>query len=186
MPRSKEEIRKLIHERLSQDCLANRSFEALKEYAKLYLENSENSEAGISIVGCYILLCLSFEKQSIILLAEEGWFPVLDIAIGEMDQLGKFAEDGDSERIDQVLSQAYRKKTKRLEKKIISSFPNRKYIISQAFEAHRRKHYYVSVPALLAQADGIAKEITRGEFFLKADGTTVFFPSGTKSNAASR
>ena len=60
---------------------------------------------------------------------------------------------------------------------VIASYPSRDAILTDAFEAHRKGKYTLSVPVFLAQADGIFAEESRG-------GPTVFMERERKTAAA--
>ena len=48
--------------------------------------------------------------------------------------------------------------TRRQIKRINNKYPERKHIISAAIKAHIDKNYYLSIPTLFAQIDGICKK----------------------------
>lgn len=54
-----------------------------------------------------------------------------------------------------------------IEELLMEKFPRRTHLIRAAFGAHRRQEYELSIPVLLAQTDGICKEITDKYFFIK-------------------
>lgn len=162
MTESKEETRKLFAKRLSEDPYFNRIFEALKQYMKLTVKHQE---AAIPAMGCLLLLWVTGRKYFSIPLAERGWFPQLDMTLGLSEEVNNLFLDGKTSAADDMLTNMYVKQLREIERKTVAAFPNRKEIIRQAFLAHKKKLYYLSVPVLLAQADGIAKEMTGGEFF---------------------
>jgi len=52
-----------------------------------------------------------------------------------------------------------------IEASITAKFPHRSHLIRSALDAHRREEYVLSIPVLLAQADGLCKE-TVDQYFL--------------------
>lgn len=52
---------------------------------------------------------------------------------------------------------------------ITKKHPKRTFILEQAFRAHKREEYALSIPVFLAQADGILAETSRMELFSSRD-----------------
>ncbi|MBI4810469.1 MAG: hypothetical protein HY800_03330 [Ignavibacteriales bacterium] len=167
MARTKEEIRKLFEARLQEDSLANQSLRALKQ-CLAHLDT--NTGATVGAVGCFFLLHFAGSKQLTILLAEEGWFSALDTTYGMEREIYHLTMAGEITKVDRLLVDMYLKKLKGVEKKITSAFPKRKELIKQAFWAHNKRRYDLSIPLFLSQSDGISMDITNGEYFLKDKG----------------
>ena len=53
----------------------------------------------------------------------------------------------------------YRETFDEIQKWAEDEFPNRRLILRKAFNAHRHRDYELSIPVMLAQADGIGAEI---------------------------
>lgn len=73
--------------------------------------------------------------------------------------LARWLEDPDEERAAstrQVFINKFRDDTDKLEAALVDRFPKRAPVISDAFAAHRRRSYNLSIPVFFAQADGIA------------------------------
>jgi hypothetical protein len=77
--------------------------------------------------------------------------------------------EGDVEVAEASLCRYFESKNERIEATIIARFPQRAHIISAAFSAHRREEYVLSIPILLAQTDGICKEVIGQYLFMKKD-----------------
>jgi hypothetical protein len=98
-------------------------------------------------------------------LAEYGWFIQMDFGINELQQL---SQDLNSERGDRVNTQMvkfFEKNQKKILKRLVDRFPERKEVLNSAFKAHKRKEYFLSVPVFLSQSDGICKKITHKSLF---------------------
>ncbi|TSA19331.1 hypothetical protein D4R75_09975 [bacterium] len=165
MRRSKKEMTELLNKSLSEDPSFVRAFDAFKMY---YGIAKEHKGAIVAAVGCFFLLWINARKHTFVLLAAQGWFPELDLTLGVSDEMNRLILDGKSAEVDQLLTKVYTKKLTDIEHKIAASYPDRMEIIRQAFSAHRKKQYCLSVPVFLVQADGIARHLTGGEFFRKA------------------
>jgi hypothetical protein len=88
----------------------------------------------------------------------QGWYPnILEMKIDEF----KGAQDiSEGQIID-----FYRNHLDAIDRKICEKFPNRQKIIRDAFNAHRRGEYSLSIPVLFAQIDGISYEFFEKYFF---------------------
>lgn len=58
-----------------------------------------------------------------------------------------------------MMVEHYRNVIDEIQKEAKTVFPLRHHILEKAFDAHRRKEYELSIPVMLAQADGIGEEI---------------------------
>lgn len=61
-----------------------------------------------------------------------------------------------------------------MEKDICKAWPKRATILKDAFDAHKSKKYSLSIPALLAQADGICYDSLESSLFTKPKAKTKF------------
>jgi len=60
---------------------------------------------------------------------------------------------------DQIMGEHYRTIIDNIQKEAEADFPHRRSILEKAFSAHRNGDYELSIPVMLAQADGIGEEI---------------------------
>jgi len=104
-------------------------------------------------------------KISLLLLANEGWFIDLDMPLSTISKLKKLLEEENFQETEKYLCNYFDSRIERIEKTLITEFPHRAKIIQSAFNAHKNKEYILSIPILLAQVDGICKELTNIEFF---------------------
>lgn len=88
-------------------------------------------------------------------LAEKGWFLPLDISIPPVDHLTKLIESKDDEEVDRLLVEFYTDRLGKVLSNLAAAFPERAHLFRSAFKAHNRKEYDLSIPVLLAQADGL-------------------------------
>ena len=65
---------------------------------------------------------------------------------------------GEVERADEMLVNYYESCLDETRDTIAAAFPHRAKILTKALDAHAGGDYELSIPVLLAQADGIAKE----------------------------
>lgn len=108
-------------------------------------------------------------KEIMLLMANEQWYLDPEIPVADFPLLIKNFKTNKSKTIDFFINY-YRSKIDEIEKYIVANFPEREAIFIQAFSAHRERKYFLSVPVFLTQADGIAKDKTGYELFLKTNG----------------
>lgn len=106
---------------------------------------------------------------------ECGWYPTYDFPdrlLIEIDSLRQAQRHGD---VDAVMSDFARNLLDDTEQGLRSRFPHRAQVFADAFEAHRTGKYTLSIPALLAQIDGVGCELLGipRQFFRSRSRTTA-------------
>jgi len=100
--------------------------------------------------------------MSHVILAENGWFISLFLTdtVTSFDAATCFlSRKLDRDRGDKIMVAHYRETLDEIQKWAEDEFPNRRLILRKAFNAHRQRDYELSIPVMLAQADGIGEEI---------------------------
>ncbi len=98
------------------------------------------------------------EKTALRLLAEEGWFFNPEIPVSILHEIEpRIRENPD--KIWDWLDDFFRNHLDSIERRLVISYPKRARFLIDAFRAHRRGEYSLSVPIFLSQADGIFSEI---------------------------
>jgi len=121
----------------------------------------------ISYVGKLIKENSEKMPQSLLLLAQYGWYLDFDSEIWLPNKLSKLLEENEIKKVDDYLIDYYSSNLDRFFKEISDQYPHRKTILNEILSSHKLKMYYVSVPSLLAQVDGICHDTTTKKFFLK-------------------
>lgn len=98
-------------------------------------------------------------------LAEKGWFLPLDITIPAVDHLAKLIESNDDEEIDRSLIEFYTEQLDELLNNLVATLPERAHLFRAAFKAHNHREYDLSIPVLLAQADGVCYDMLGEKLF---------------------
>ncbi len=106
-------------------------------------------------------------QEAVLLLGAHGWYLDLEMALPDLWELKKALSEGKGEEAEEALSEYFASRLDEIESLIIERFPNRQKMIRAAFNAHRREEYELSIPVLLAQTDGICKEVVKQYFFMK-------------------
>lgn len=110
-------------------------------------------------------------QAALVRLANEGWY--LDwegMSLQEPAELAVAYLEGRRQEVEERLVEHYRRRLPEIEEGLVEAFPPRAHIFRQSFNAHRQGLYCVSVPTLLAQADGVCLELLGEHFFMKSRG----------------
>lgn len=98
--------------------------------------------------------------------AKRGWLIGLwEQSVAESVELSQLAERKDPEEFELALEALVRDELDVARLGLISAFPHRADVLEQAFDAHARGHYGVSIPVMLAQAEGIHLEMLEERLF---------------------
>ncbi len=112
-------------------------------------------------------------KSALRKLGEQGWYLDHDTTPAETWKFARAIDNDDHDEAQKALVTHYRRRYPEIFTKLTEKHPHRAKIINQAAVAHKKKQFYLSVPVLLAQADGICKEHTGFELFKKEHGRPV-------------
>jgi hypothetical protein len=92
-------------------------------------------------------------------LAERGWHATYSFPVLTFVRLDGLIQDGKDDEADEVMCALTRERLGLVEDEACKRFPDRESILRDALEAHRNGKYTLSIPALMAQADGIGCEV---------------------------
>jgi hypothetical protein len=106
-------------------------------------------------------------QEALLLLAEHGWYLDFNMPPPSLWEIKKAISSGEIIQIEEALVDYFESQLEEIEKSITAQFPHRAHIISSAINAHRRGEYCLSIPVLLAQTDGICKEVVDQYLFKK-------------------
>ena len=95
-------------------------------------------------------------KENILWLARHVWFYDLNISISSLLEISGC----EINEIEGAIVEYFESQLGVIEKSFSDKYPHRSHIISSAIKAHRNEEYFLSIPVLLAQTDGICKEVT--------------------------
>lgn len=96
-----------------------------------------------------------------------GWYLDGQMGLSYLWDLQRLLQDGQTGKVDSLLAEHYEKRLPAIEKHLIEVLPSRQAILQSALSAHRRGEYDLSVPVLLAQADGACVDLAGGLLFIK-------------------
>ena len=97
-------------------------------------------------------------QKDLRMMAEHGWYLDPEMPVTAPASLAQALQDENAEDVEAALVCHFQQRLGEIEANVASSFPQRKHIFREAFEAHENGKYNLSVPTLLAQADGMCSE----------------------------
>ena len=100
------------------------------------------------------------------IMAKHGWFLDDGMPIHYIMEVA-YADDEDVKRIDELFIEHFRSRMWSIEAQVSGAYRNRRPLLQAAFGAHRNGLYELSVPLLLAQADGVFTEGLGGSPFTR-------------------
>ncbi|MER3466258.1 MAG: hypothetical protein C4340_03665 [Armatimonadota bacterium] len=106
-------------------------------------------------------------RKALLLLGEQGWYLDLEMSIPGLWQLKDALAEGNVTEAEEALVEYFESRLSEIEQSITARFPHREHLIRAAFNAHRRQEYALAIPVLLAQTDGICKEVSNQYLFMK-------------------
>ena len=106
-------------------------------------------------------------RRSLLMLGSHGWYLGPDMPAAEFLELSNAFSNSEKSDADKLLCKWIDDHLAEIEALLIDRFPLRNKIIGDAFEAHRLGLYSVSIPAFLAQTDGMCQELHGVELFKK-------------------
>ena len=113
------------------------------------------------------------EKKGLQILGEEGWFfdPEMHscLFLQKIETLLKRDPKEFLSQLNNYCADILREQLDNIEEKLADSYPHRRSQLLQAFNAHRRGEYSLSIKAFLPEADGIFGEIFPGKSLFRQD-----------------
>jgi hypothetical protein len=98
-------------------------------------------------------------------LASRGWFIAGDLCCNQYKPLDKALKMKEENEIEDFLKEHVRNLVSNIKESAMKRWRERSQIIADAFDAHSSAKYTLSVPVLLAQADGISADILGAYLF---------------------
>lgn len=108
-------------------------------------------------------------QEALLLLAQHGWYLDLNMPLPNLWDIKEAISSGEIDEVEEALVEYFESQLDEIENSFSAQFPHRSHIIASAFKAHRNGEYFLSIPVLLAQTDGICKEVVDQYLFMKKD-----------------
>ena len=111
----------------------------------------------------------TFEEmpKSLLLLAEYGWYLDFETEFTLSIHLGNKIKNKDSKGVDEYLTAYYEDNFDKIIARLSKEHPDRAEILKQISAAHSMGHYFVSIPSIFTQIDGVCHDFTTKKFFIK-------------------
>jgi hypothetical protein len=106
-------------------------------------------------------------QEALLLLGTHGWYLDFEWSVPQLWNLQQALSDGNVEEAEKALVERFERRLDAIEKSLIERFPKRAHLIRAALAAHRREEYELSIPVLLAQTDGVCKDLTKKYLFIR-------------------
>lgn len=106
-------------------------------------------------------------------LADRGWFLGGGLTPGRYARLVEALDKSEHDVIESFMRDFAKSRIDDMLEGVREHCPKRSAIVGDAVEAHREAKYTLSIPALLAQSDGICHDILAAYLFTKRKGTTA-------------
>jgi hypothetical protein len=103
-------------------------------------------------------------------LAKRGWYVDLDTPFKLLNRLHAGLKASNFEHVDGLMGAYISLQLKEIKKGCLSRHPDRARVLAEAFRAHERKQYELSIPVFLAQADGICVDLLGVKFYARSKG----------------
>lgn len=104
-------------------------------------------------------------RESLKVFAEEGWYLRFDFHPITINHYSNELKKGNSEYVDEEMVRLFDNEINSIESELVKKFPKRKAVIQAGLRAHRNQEYYLSIPVLFSQSEGICLELTGFRFF---------------------
>lgn len=98
-------------------------------------------------------------------LAEKGWYLSGEVPIPLLARVADMVARGDDNGVESIMQEFAQSRIEATLKEIKERWPLRVPVLEDAFGAHRQGTYTLSIPAMLAQADGICFDILGTQLF---------------------
>jgi hypothetical protein len=110
------------------------------------------------------------QKHALEVLLGDGWYLDPVLTFPQVLQVSQLIRDGKHDQARATLCAHFDSRIERLQRHLAERFPARKRLLRAAFRAHQTEDYALSIPVLLAQADGICVELMGVQLYARRDG----------------
>lgn len=100
-------------------------------------------------------------------LSHYGWFLSLDFELRTPRELCELIESGNIEMVDEYFEDKIESQLQLLFEELSKHYPKRKEIFNQILKSYEIGMYYVTIPTIFSQIDGICMDLTERKFFIK-------------------
>ena len=118
--------------------------------------------------------------KSLHALSTIGWYldPTMSLSIdGPLEQDLYY----EPHKVELVLEEHFRNQIRNIERRLLNAYPSRAPLLQDAFWAHYKRKFSLSIPVFLAQADGIWADLFKVSLFMRNERQKIFDQYSSKS-----
>jgi hypothetical protein len=105
--------------------------------------------------------------ETVNLLAKGGWYPIGNMTIGTMKVCAEYIANGNYQDADAKMIEVFEEEYQNIKTQILAEVPERSDVLLNAFRAHERDEFMLSVPVFLIQTDGICFDAAKVQLYSK-------------------
>ena len=141
--------------------------EVIQENLQEIFKPLNEIEQSFQVIGEQLKAYGEATPQHILKIAENGWFLEFDSELSLSSKLVSEIEDNEANLADQFLIEYYTNNFERIFEELKNRHPNRKIIFEGIITAHLQENYFLAIPCLFSQIDGICFDFAKKKFFIK-------------------
>lgn len=111
-------------------------------------------------------------QAAVLTLGQHGWYLDMNMTLPVLWRLEKALLEGHQIDAEEILCRHFEGRLDDIEETLLVKLPTRAALLRSAFKAHREGEFNLSIPVLLAQSDGVCKDISNRYLFMKERGTS--------------
>ena len=131
------------------------------------LESSAAIAKSISVVSKNVSEILEKMPDSMLKLAECGWFIDSEMEYNLANAAANSIKKGNLSSVDEYFISYYTEHIVEIFDTLERRHPERKHILQEIYSAHIDERYLLSIPAILSQIDGVCFDSYKAKFFIK-------------------
>lgn len=145
---------------------AQRAIRPLQEWLDRHRDEYEQFTESVLRSAAHFRESWSKEaRESYPALVQHGWYPDIEMSGRELGDLVAMLSSKNARKADREFCEYFESALGQISKRFREWYPERRHVLTNGFWAHRRHRYYLSVPVLLAQADGICADLLGEQLF---------------------
>lgn len=140
------------------------STRALDDLGNKYTQMMKDAKAHLSQLHASLPADWSTVEPA---LARRGWYPSLEVDLDWYNNIAELVKEGRLQQLDGRMAEVARYHVSLVRELARECYLDRYELISDGLEAHEQGKYSLSIPVMLAQADGICFEFLGSQLYSK-------------------
>jgi hypothetical protein len=142
------------------------NFGGPEQFRKTLLKVTQNAALFIEALPAMEKRLKAAEKSVFEGLLDYSWFFDPEMDTEAFFALAALIDGKEEGAINQTMIEHFRGRLDAIESDLCAKQEKRTPILTKAFKAHREQHYALAIPVLLAQADGVSRDLIGVEYFV--------------------